>query len=327
MNGKRIEWVDVARGLAMILVIAGHTAAMGSFTRSIIFSFHIPLFFILSGYTFHPAKSKEEFFRGLKKDALHLLVPYVVSAFVITLIQIFYRHNPAGTEFKNLGESLLWASGTGDGTHEPVGILWFLASLFTARQLFSLLYLIFEEKGKQSFVPCAAILSLIGFGIGFIDWNWLIFNLDVSMAAVGFLLAGYEYRRHEAVLNRYRPAIFPFAMIIWMVLMKMFGYIEMSGRWYPEFSLGILEALCGSYMVIWFSQSLSGAKPLKKSLCTVGKASLMIMCVHAVEDRVFSFWTRYDPALMCLARIAVDVTLGLVLYALISKLKNKKVVQ
>ena len=327
MNGKRIEWIDIAKGIAIVLVIAGHTAEMGSFTRSIIFSFHIPLFFMLSGYTIKPAHSREEFLRGMKKDALRLLLPYVLSALAFALIQIFYRHNPAGVEFKNMAESLLWASGTGDGKHEAIGILWFLASLFTARQIFRLTYLLFEEKGKQSFVPCAMLISLIGFGIGFIDWNWLIFNLDVSMAAVGFLLAGYEYRRYEETMDKYHPVLFPIAMILWMVLMKVFGYIEMSGRWYPEFSLGILEALCGSYIVISFCQSLTGFDRLKRALMTIGQASLMIMCVHAVEDRVFSFWSRGNTALMCFGRIAFDVCLGLLITFLLSRIRKKEVRQ
>ncbi len=45
---KRIEWVDIARGIGIILVILGHIGIgkVGKF----IYSFHIPLFFFLSGF-------------------------------------------------------------------------------------------------------------------------------------------------------------------------------------------------------------------------------------------------------------------------------------
>ncbi len=324
MSTKRIKWVDTAKGLAILLVIAGHTAEMGSFTRSIIFSFHIPLFFILSGYTFHPAETKKEFQAGLLHDAVRLLIPYALTAVIITLVQILYRHNPVMEELRLLPQALLWASGTGDGKHPAIGILWFLASMFTVRQLFSLCVLFFGKK-DWAYLPVAGVIAVIGIGLGFMDWNWLIFNLDVSMAAVGFFAAGYLFRQYEERIESCRPAVFSVCVIIWTYLLKAFGYIEMSGRWYPEFSLGILEALCGSYCVIAFCKSLEKTGKLSEALNQIGRASLMIMCVHAVEDRVFSFWLKGNIAMHTLERIVLDVSVGLFLTWLIYGRRKKQV--
>jgi len=49
-DNKRVDWIDVARGIAILLVIIGHTVPFESFTRVIIYSMHMPIFFILSGY-------------------------------------------------------------------------------------------------------------------------------------------------------------------------------------------------------------------------------------------------------------------------------------
>ena len=49
-NQKRIDWLDIAKGIAILCIIIGHSFGknrIGVF----IFSFHMPLFFILSGYT------------------------------------------------------------------------------------------------------------------------------------------------------------------------------------------------------------------------------------------------------------------------------------
>ena len=54
---KRIEYVDVAKGIAILSVIVGHTFSAydpGSLLNRFIYSFHMPLFFILSGF-FLPA--------------------------------------------------------------------------------------------------------------------------------------------------------------------------------------------------------------------------------------------------------------------------------
>ena len=54
MGSKRLDWIDIAKGIAMILVIVGHTVPNPSPLRHAIFSFRMPVFFILAGYTFRP---------------------------------------------------------------------------------------------------------------------------------------------------------------------------------------------------------------------------------------------------------------------------------
>ena len=54
-KSKRIEWIDFAKGITIILTIVGHTVGTGkngSILRGLIFSFHMPLFFILSATTY-----------------------------------------------------------------------------------------------------------------------------------------------------------------------------------------------------------------------------------------------------------------------------------
>ena len=70
---KRIQWIDILKGIAMILVIAGHT--ISGVPRSIIFSFHMPLFFALSGYTYKLASDGGGVMHRIRKDCKHLLLP------------------------------------------------------------------------------------------------------------------------------------------------------------------------------------------------------------------------------------------------------------
>lgn len=49
MGSKRLDWIDIAKGIAIILVIVGHTVPNPSPLRHAIFSFHMPVFFILAG--------------------------------------------------------------------------------------------------------------------------------------------------------------------------------------------------------------------------------------------------------------------------------------
>lgn len=54
---KRIDWVDMLKGIAIICVIIGHRTwsdygALPCMLKSWIYSFHMPLFFFLSGFVF-----------------------------------------------------------------------------------------------------------------------------------------------------------------------------------------------------------------------------------------------------------------------------------
>lgn len=95
INPNRIAWVDVAKGIAILLVIIGHTVNFGSATRNFIFSFHMPLFFILSGYTFKLAGDFPVFFQRVKKLIRHLIYP----SLIVSGIGTFCTMDDAGSAY------------------------------------------------------------------------------------------------------------------------------------------------------------------------------------------------------------------------------------
>lgn len=62
----RYNWIDWSKSIAIFLVIWGHVP-MQSETHTIIYSFHMPLFFLISGYLYNPKGTiKEELYKDLK---------------------------------------------------------------------------------------------------------------------------------------------------------------------------------------------------------------------------------------------------------------------
>lgn len=55
----RVKWIDYAKGITMLLVIIGHTIS-DDLIRGMIFSFHMPLFFMLSCVTYRFSLDKGE---------------------------------------------------------------------------------------------------------------------------------------------------------------------------------------------------------------------------------------------------------------------------
>ena len=67
--GKRDLTFDIAKGIGIFLVIIEHMPSfMPEWIRIYISSFHMPLFFFISGYFAKEIKNREEFTAKLKKS-------------------------------------------------------------------------------------------------------------------------------------------------------------------------------------------------------------------------------------------------------------------
>lgn len=92
ITNKRDYNVDIAKGIAIILVVIGHMNHFFSYEDlipTIIYSFHMPLFIILSGYVFnyHPEISQKEY---ICKRFGQIMKPYFIFA-AITFLYYFVR--------------------------------------------------------------------------------------------------------------------------------------------------------------------------------------------------------------------------------------------
>lgn len=77
MRNQRIQWIDSAKGFGILLVVYAHLFEFGT---SLIYLFHMPLFFILSGITFR----EESLTDCLIKKGRSLLLPICYSVCSIT---------------------------------------------------------------------------------------------------------------------------------------------------------------------------------------------------------------------------------------------------
>ena len=114
---KRLDWVDVAKGITILLMVAGHTSIPETISKYI-WSFHMPFFFFVSG-VFYSEKKYKKFNSLLKRRIFTLLVPYVFFSVVVMLG--YY-----GTVYWNPKELYLGWSGYA---------LWFIPVLFMSEML------------------------------------------------------------------------------------------------------------------------------------------------------------------------------------------------
>lgn len=86
----RIQQIDSLKGFLILLVVLGHIlqgAIDENIVRYVIYSFHMPLFFCVSGYLFNYSKIKELSFSALiHKYLFRIIIPFVIALIVYNLI-------------------------------------------------------------------------------------------------------------------------------------------------------------------------------------------------------------------------------------------------
>lgn len=187
--------------MAILLVVVGHSFDPSTLGMRVIFSFHIPFFFFVSGYLQGRFGTAEERLRSVAaKSFRRLMVPYLATGamgFVYWLVFLRFwseDHNPVLTVLRVEVLSLLYGAGNTierlRGTLHPVGAIWFLPALFASTLLFWLLLRATSRLGRWSAWGAAAGLAVVGVYLG--RQLYLPWSLDIVLVALVWVLAGHE---------------------------------------------------------------------------------------------------------------------------------------
>lgn len=199
-SSKRIEFIDLAKGLCILLVVWQHTASTFELPtypfKVALSSFRMPLYFFLSGLFF---KNYENFFGFVKRKTNKLLIPfvffYIATSVFLPYILAYFHLRPAP------GEGALWAFFWKE--YFPNIPIWFLLGLFWTNLMFY--FILFLSKKfharleKSMLIFFSIFLGLFGRYMGKIGLNLPMF-LDTAMTSVPFFCAGYLTCRHTKIL-------------------------------------------------------------------------------------------------------------------------------
>lgn len=214
MIKNRISWIDVARGIGIILVIYGHTLSSHSF-RYVIYAFHMPLFFLLSGLVFQYDKYSLK--TTFKKSVKGLLLPYMFFALLSYVVWILNN----GVSSLTFSKILSHLGGIAYGNSSTLffnDILWFLPCLFIAKVGFATVSKLF--KRTELIFASLIIFSLVGFFVSVLfPVIRLPFGIESALAAIVFLGLGSIYStnktsfqnlKFQTFLNKYAFILLPF---------------------------------------------------------------------------------------------------------------------
>ncbi len=274
----RIQWIDIAKGIGIILVIIGHVSINANI-NDFIYSFHMPLFFIISGFLYKPKKN------FVKNKVRSILIPYFVFSIVSFIywffIERFFRNqeNPP----LNLFFNIFLARG-GDDNYLFNVVMWFLPCLLMTEILF---YFLISKWNGKCLKYIILISSIIGYVYPKITSIRLPFCLDIVFTSIVFYYLGYLLKNKvkEKKFLPKRNILYYGIFIILIFIVAVLSILEyganMNNLRYNYYLIFYVTAILGFYMVYIISNKVN-----IRFLKWIGNNSLYIMVMHEPLKRI-----------------------------------------
>lgn len=289
-NRNRLGWVDNAKAIGIILIVFGHTIGFGDFAHNFIYSFHIPLFFFLSGYLVKVQYLDESFFKHLKRNITGIIVPYAAFWFISYLLWIPTRalRNPI---YNHIELSILDpVVGLFYGAYPKLYInevLWFFPCLFIVRLIFFATWRIRRPLGIVASIAGLAVLSGIGHGLLDVRLPW---NAELAMIALVFYGGGFGAARITTLKNAksipipIRVGAIGLLTGFLCIIVALNGSVNMNRMTFGNWPLFYMGAACGIMLILLVSQLLENSVIAR----WLSENTIIIFPIHKIAFNVFT---------------------------------------
>ncbi|MCR4774915.1 MAG: acyltransferase family protein [Saccharofermentans sp.] len=280
-----ILWIDVAKGIGVYLVFLGHMwyACTPPVVNQVIYSFHVPLFFLLSGFVFDVGNKSQGFVGFVLLKAKRLLLPIVIYNVACALLFIPSSWNELGI-VGFLNEIFCFQGNC--YFNKPS---WFFFTLF---EIYILMYLVrLHRIGVRFKILLLMLLFIAGFFMNKYELV-LFFGFDRVLITAGFFVLGsiakdiYEKKRIPAWGHYVIIVGSIISLILFGVILneKTSIYHRVLGC-YPAF---LLAGISGSICICYISQLISHlCKRLSNHFVSIGSDSVFIIGTHYLFTLVF----------------------------------------
>lgn len=307
VDGKRLEWIDIAKGVAIMAVVLGHSYQFGNPIHAFVYSFHIPLFFMLAGYTSRVKPLHDVAVSSCKR----LLLPYAALCLFLIVVGLLDPVISLSDVPSMLAGMVFGGSDASIPFGFPgVGLAWFLIALSTARILFNVLVGFFEKRNVSEilrFVVFAVLACLAWVMSSRIS---LPFALNQAFVALFFMYVGFWLKEKGAVRYLSKWWVVTVCVAAWLVPLCCGVFFSIGNMFFlGTFPLGILMTTSGSLVVIRICMLIDSARlnMLARPLAFAGVNSLLILCLHQVEGSFIAWPSIEFTSLASLSYIVVGI--------------------
>ncbi|MBQ9554793.1 MAG: acyltransferase family protein [Muribaculaceae bacterium] len=311
---RRDDNMDIAKAFGILLMILGHGNGLPALLLNFIFSFHMPLFFILSGYFFRPKPIRQVITGGLKR----LVKPYLVTASLCVVI-CYLTVSPQAALDTLIGTFMANGS-TPQAICFPslpyIGPVWFLLALFWCR----VYYTCIKRATGKTLLP-AFLISTAAFLVGKYVINLPLGLLDGLCAIVFYAMGDYWKNRLKEPV---KPVLLITGIIIWAACIW-FGNMDVARFEFSPYPLSMIAAFVGTYVTYLVSCRMRDR--LRSLLSWTGRNTLLILCYHMLLvylplNGIYTCLQQHGMTHMGIAGVIVHLILALGLTYLHTTIKR-----
>lgn len=267
---KRLDYVDIAKGIGIVLVVCSHSDALG--LMWLMMGMFVPIFYFCSGYTF---TMKGTLMECMKKRFRKLFIPYLFfNLLMFCAFMHFSLREIVGVFYSRYSLYPLGVTPNIKFLTSGNYPMWFLTSMIVSYLFFYLL--VYFDRFKYWLFPIYVILTIVLDRIPIL----LPWSLDTVFLTALFMYAGMVVRSRDYISAKWWQVVLILSVYIGLHFFG--GDINLSVRMYGTsvfiyFVLGCL----GSFVVLWGARFLEDTIAGRLFL-TLGQHSLTIFCIQMI---------------------------------------------
>lgn len=255
---ERERYIDIAKAIGILLVVFDHGYSAVNPLYNWVSSFHMPLFFIITGILY--GRRKKEFVFDFKRKSYALLIPYIIWGGLLRIFIGMLQYIGNANSLQNIlrhNFKIFFALNSGP--------LWYLPTLFLAELLFSVLLII--DKKLIYVIP-------LFFGIGFTYVDTIPALISRTLIATTLISFGYFCAKSER--KYHGKIVFVITLVISLFVGILNGEMILSKGQIGNPILFIIGAISGTYVILCLSKHISKNRFLEY----IGRYSMIILCIH-----------------------------------------------
>ncbi len=296
MNKVRDTKIDVSKALGIMLIVYGHS---GLLFTNYVYLFHVPLFFIISGY-FFINNIDLPILLLLKKLFKNLVLPYYLYSLFFLLFHYYFISigilNPLDSKLEGVSfindlyigiKSILFL----DQTEVLLSTFWFITILFWINIFFILLFKLFNKNLLIISTAVVLFYCLSGINIRYdiVNLNFNYGNYNVAFTSSLFFLSGIIINKFN-LLRIVNLKLAIGSLVSLFLINKIFRpEIDLRINLYPNIFLLVLSSFMGLIIIYYLSGLISKFRIAKGYLDYIGKNTLIILALHFLAFKVITF--------------------------------------
>lgn len=277
MNSSRIDWIDYSKAFLIVLVVFAHCPLIPHVLDVLICGFHMPAFFIISGYL-HKCQTNSS--NCIRKNYKRLIIPAILFSclcYVFWLLK--YLVNNAYSVEECVLKPLLGLFIYDRTVATPVcGVIWFLVVLFLCFLLLDCTMHFIKRRGVVLLALTFVLITILFavFGYKNFQYGYYLQRTIISFPYVAFGFLCHEYNLLSK--RKYSLVIACVFTIVYLFLALYNGHV------------GIHSCTFGKSVLVYWVESIIGSLALfywtglmKKAptwIVKISSGTIVILCLH-----------------------------------------------